>query len=99
MPNIRIKRSTELTSEEYEKEHDEEYERKDEEEYEKEGEEECCCDDDEPDSALPVVSPTIEDFINIIEESNVLEDRDLSLKLILLVDVFIEIHLYKNCHK
>merc|ERR1719206_701071 len=91
MTNISIKRSTELTSEEYE--------RKDKEEYEKEGEEECCCDDDEPDSALPVVSPTIEDFINIIEESNVLEDRDLSLKLILLVDVFIEIHLYKNSHK
>ena len=92
MPNIRIKRSTELTSEEYEKE--------EEEEYEKEDEEECCCDDDdEPDIALPVVSPTIEDFINIIEESNVLEDRDLSLKLILLVDVFIEIHLYKNSHK
>merc|ERR1719206_645058 len=36
LTNIRIKNSTELTSEEYEKE--------DEEEYEMDGEEECCCD-------------------------------------------------------
>ena len=82
MTNMRLKRNTEVTSEEDGKE----------------DEEECCCDDTELGSELPlpVVSPTIEDFINIIEESNVLEDKDLSLKLILLVDVFIEIHLYKN---
>ena len=80
MTNNRIKRNTEVASAEGGKV----------------DEEECCCDDTELDCDLPVVSPTIEDFINIIEESNVLEDRDLSLKLILLVDVFIEIHLYKS---
>ena len=84
MTNIRVKSSPELASGVH---------------YVKETEEEeCCCEvtDTEPDTILPVVSPTIEDFINIIEESKVLEDRNLSLQLILLVDVFIEMHLYKN---
>ena len=58
--------------------------------------EECCCDNIE--AARPVVSPTIEDFISIIEDSEVLEDRNLSLQLILLVDMFIDMHLYNKCN-
>ena len=58
----------------------------------------CCCEyiDIESNKPAQVICPTIEDFTNIIEESNILENRNLSLQLILMIDVFIGIHLYKT---
>ena len=59
---------------------------------------ECCCNledqsDANGDSAM---KPSIEDFINIIEDSQVLQDKNLSLQLLLLIHVFIRIKLDKD---
>ena len=59
---------------------------------------ECCCNIGEPEAAKDesAITPTIEDFINIIEESNILMDRRLSLQLILMVDAFIGLTIIKG---
>ena len=59
---------------------------------------ECCCDIGDPEAAKDesAITPTIEDFINIIEESNILLDRRLSLQLILMVDAFIGLTIIKG---
>ena len=59
---------------------------------------ECCCNIGDPEAAKDesAITPTIEDFINIIEESNILLDRRLSLQLILMVDAFIGLTIIKG---
>jgi hypothetical protein len=59
---------------------------------------ECCCDIGDPEAPIDrsAITPTIEDFINIIEESNILLDRRLSLQLILMVDAFIGLTIIKG---
>ena len=59
---------------------------------------ECCCDIGDAEAATDesTITPTIEDFVNIIEESNILLDRRLSLQLILMVDAFIGLTIIKG---
>ena len=59
----------------------------------------CCCidDDTQKDGKLETtINPSIEDFISILEDSQVLEDKSLSLQLLLLVHVFIRMKVDKD---
>ena len=47
---------------------------------------ECCCENHEEHQ----VRPTMEDFTTMIEESNILDNKSLSLQLLLLIDIFMD---------